>query len=95
MAAPLPDITRTDLQRHDLSVPGRKAACEPSASRREPMGTPTRRAVLKGTAAFAGLPPPPVARLILAAARVGARARQAGGSSQRGHNPLGGRNEYE
>jgi hypothetical protein len=34
---------------------GASAACEPSASRREPTGTPTRRAVLKGTAAFAGL----------------------------------------
>ena len=51
------------------------------------MGTPTRRAVLKGTAAVAGLagvaqatpasrqraPPHQVARLILTAARVGAR----------------------
>jgi hypothetical protein len=49
------------------------------------MGTPTRRAVLKGTAALAGLAP----------AQVGTRARQAGGASQRGHNPQGGRNEYE
>jgi hypothetical protein len=36
-----------------------------------------------------------VARLVLAAAPVGARARQAGGPSQLGHNPQGGRNEYE
>jgi hypothetical protein len=36
-----------------------------------------------------------VARLILAAARVGARGQAGGSASQRGRNPQGGRNEYE
>jgi hypothetical protein len=60
----LPDLRRVGLTAHfgRFSVPWlRSAAWEPGASRREPTGTPTRRAVLKGPSCPVGcLPSPPL-----------------------------------